>query len=55
MDTLAIIEGKGVCIVKWCKDHKAAGDFLADWLRDNSETRPYVRTTIAKSVFVIEG
>lgn len=55
MDHIAIIEGKGVCIVEWCKDHKSADDFLADWLRDNRATRPYVRTTIAKSLFVIEG
>lgn len=55
MKYIALIEGKDVSIIKWHKSKEAADKFLSNWLRDNKDTRPYVRTTIAESIFVIEG
>lgn len=55
MKYLAIIEGKDIRVVQWHKTEEAADKFLAQWLRDNRETMPYVRTTIAECIFTIEG
>ena len=55
MKYIALIEGKDVCVIHWCKTPKAADDYIAGWLRDNRATRPYVRTTIAECQFTIEG
>jgi hypothetical protein len=55
MKYIALIEGKDVSVIKWFKTKDEVDEFLATWLRDNRETRPYVRTTIAECIFTIEG
>lgn len=55
MKYIALVEGKGVSVIRWFKTRQAADDFLGQWLRDNKDTRPYVRTTIAECLFTIEG
>lgn len=55
MNQIAIIEGKDVSVIKWFKTPEEADAFITQWLRDNKDTRPYVRTTIAECRFTIEG
>lgn len=55
MKFIALIEGKDVSVIRWCASHADADAWLAEWLRDNKATRPYVRLTVASCIHTIEG
>lgn len=59
-DHIAIVESMtgrneaGFPVVHWCESPEAADKWLAQWLRDNKDTRPVnVRCTVAKCIVTI--
>jgi hypothetical protein len=56
-DHVAIVENlygdKSPIATHWCSSAKEADDWLAAWMRENAETRPHCRFTIAKCVWTI--